>query len=182
VFYSYPLKDTTPVIANEKLGVTMKIVNALLSALLASVTLQAQLQVQQTLTPTEAATLEAAWAAGLRLANTDVPLMRGFNLNGVFEHISTDTAGIARTNTKQWERVEIHLPRVAASDHMVCLMVNAKCRPLPVGASIDKKNGILYWHVPNAYKGDFDLVFLQPGSGVASVRISAGSEVVTKLN
>jgi hypothetical protein len=64
---------------------------------------------------------------------------------------------------------------MAAGDHMACLMVNAKCQALPVGASLDKKNGILYWHVPNAYKGDFDLVFLQTGSAVAALRVTTGT-------
>jgi len=160
----------------------MKIVKSLLFAVLASFALQGQQQGQQALTSIEASALEAAWASSLRLVNTDVPLLRGFNVSGTFEHISTDTAGVARTSTKQWERVEIHLPRFLAVDHMACLMVNSKCRPLPVGASIDKKKSILYWHVPNAYKGDFDLVFLQPGMGIASVRITAGSDIVTKLN
>ncbi len=128
----------------------------------------------QQLTPSEAATIEAAWASGTRLVNVTVPLRRGFDVNSAFENISTDATGTARTVTKFWERIEIHLPQMGPADHMACLMVNSKCKALPVGARLDKKNGILSWHVPNAYKGDFDLVFLQPGSGVASVRVLAG--------
>jgi len=139
-----------------------------------------QREIQQML-PSEAPVIEAAWASSQRLIYADVSVRRGFNVNAALEHTSTDIAGIARTSTKQWERVEIHLPRLLAVDHMACLMVNSKCRPLPVGASIDKKKSILYWHVPNAYKGDFDLVFLQPGSGVAAVQVTAGSDVTTNL-
>jgi hypothetical protein len=77
--------------------------------------------------------------------------------------------------------LEVHLPPAVAADLSVCLMVSSKCQALPVGASFDKKNSIFYWHVPAAYKGDFDIVFLQPGPRVGSVRITAGSEVVTNL-
>src|SRR2546430_2573616 len=67
--------------------------------------------------------------------------------------ILTDLTGTARTNRKQWERIEIHLPRFVAADHIACFMVNSKCTALPVGASLDRKNSILYWQVPNAYLG-----------------------------
>ena len=153
----------------------MKIVPSLLLVLSASLPIYGQLL------PSEAAALEAAWASADRLAHADIPLRRGFNLNAPFEHISTDATGIAATSMVQWERIEIHLPRAGTVDHIACLMVNAKCRNLPVGAKLDKKNSILYWHVPNAYKGDFDLVFLQPGGRVGAVRVTAGSNVVTRL-
>src|SRR5258708_14598697 len=122
--------------------------------------------------------IEKAWASGPRLANTTISLRRGFRANNVsapLENFSTDAAGIARTSTKYWERIEIHLPRILAVDHAACLMVNSKCQALPVGASLDKKNSILYWQVPNAYKGDFDLVFLQPGSSPGAVRVTTGT-------
>ena len=153
----------------------MYIFALLLLVLSASVPMNGQLL------PSEAAALEAAWASGDRLAHADIPVRRGFNLNTPSEHISTDAKGIAATKTVQWERIEIHLPRAASVDHIACLMVDAKCRNLPVGAKLDKKNSVLYWHVPNAYKGDFDLVFLQPGGRVGAVRVTAGSNVVTKL-
>jgi hypothetical protein len=132
----------------------------------------------QQLLPNERAALEKAWTSGPRLANSNVSLSRGFSANNAsvaLETLSTDAVGIARTSTKFWERIVIHLPRTVASDHMVCLMVNSKCEALPVGASLDKKNSILYWHVPNAYKGDFDFLFLQLGSLPGVVRVTAGT-------
>jgi hypothetical protein len=135
------------------------------------------LQAQQLL-PSEVNTLEKAWASGPRLANVPVSLQRGLSTSKTsapLENLSTDAAGIARTSTKFWERIVIHLPRVIAADHMACLMVKSKCEALPVGASLDKKNSVLYWHVPNAYKGDFDIVFLQPGSSPGAVRVTAGA-------
>jgi hypothetical protein len=135
----------------------------------------------QPLLPREAAAIEKAYAAPQRLTNAVVQIRRGFNQNAAFENTPADVAGIARTSTKTWERIEIHLPRVLSSDHMACLMVNSKCRNLPVGASLDKKNSILYWHVPNPYKGDFDFVFLQPGGQPMAVRVTAGSDIVTNL-
>lgn len=132
------------------------------------------------LTAAEAQAIEAAWASGQRLTNTPVGIARGFDRPGAaapVQNVTTDATGIARTSTKRWERIVIHLPRPVAADHMACLMVNGtgKCLPLPVGASIDKANSILYWHVPNAYKGDFDLVFLQLGSRPGVVRVTAGT-------
>jgi hypothetical protein len=125
----------------------------------------------------EAAPLETAWTSGPRLANTSVPLLRGFHIpttSATFENISTDATGIARMSTKRWEPIQIVLPRPLTADYMGCLMVKSKCTPLPVGSKLDKKTGIFYWHVPNAYKGEFDLVFLQPGSRLAIIRITAG--------
>ncbi len=126
------------------------------------------------LLPSEAKAIEDAWASGLRLANVPVQIRHGFDTNAPLANVAADATGMSRTSTKHWERIEIHLPRIAVADHMACLMVNSKCRALPVGASIDKKKSILYWQVPNAYKGDFDLVFLQPGSAAGAVRVTAG--------
>ncbi len=141
----------------------------------------AGLQAQQVL-PTEVQAIETAWATGQRLTNTPVSITRGFTAPGAAatvttpsESISTDTTGVARTSTKFWERIVIHLPRVVAANHMACLMINSKCQALPVGASLDKTNSILYWHVPNAYKGDFDFVFLQPGSSPGLIRVTTGT-------
>ena len=137
----------------------------------------AALQAQQLL-PSERSALEKAWASGPRLATSAVSISRGFSANNAsapLENLSMDAMGIARTSTKFWERIVIHLPRTVASDHMACLMVKSKSEALPVGASLDKKNSILYWHVPNAYKGDFDLVFLQSGSIPGAVRVTAGT-------
>jgi hypothetical protein len=155
----------------------MKVFITAVLILTASATLRGQ-----QLVASEAAILEKAWASGPRLANTPISIKRGFSmaLNAPLQSFSTDATGIARASTKFWERIEVHLPRLVTGDHMVCLMVNSKCQALPVGASLDKKNGILYWHVPNAYKGDFDLVFLQTGSGVASVRVTAGTGELQK--
>src|SRR5438876_88189 len=96
--------------------------------------LSASLSTYGQLLPSEASTLETAWASGDRLANADISLRRGFNLNAPFEHISTDAKGIAATKTVQWERIEVHLPRTASVDHIACLIVAGKCRNLPVGA------------------------------------------------
>jgi hypothetical protein len=139
------------------------------------------LQAQQVL-PSEVAAIETAWASGQRLTNTPVSITRGFAVPGnpaaapaaPSESISTDATGIARTSTKSWERIVIHLPRVVAANHIACLMVNSKCQALPVGARLDKANSILYWHVPSPYKGDFDLVFLQPGSRAGAIRVTTG--------
>ncbi len=121
-------------------------------------------------------TIESAWASARHLANTVVTIRRGFNPAAPLESASTDGTGSARTTTKYWERIEIHFPRIGAADTVACLMIDSKCNALPVGASLDKKNSILYWHVPNAYKGDFDLVFFQPGSAAGNVRVTAGSK------
>jgi hypothetical protein len=129
----------------------------------------------QALLAAEAASIESAWASGARLKNATVQISRGFDLKPALQSATTDATGVTQTSTKYWERIVIHLPRLVSGDHMACLMVNSKCRPLPVGASLDKKNGILYWHVPNAYKGDFDLVFLQSGSSAGAVRVTAGA-------
>ena len=133
----------------------------------------------QQLLPSEVQAIETAWATGQRLTNTPVSMTRGFTAPGAAaapsENTSTDATGIARTTTKRWERIVIHLPRVVAANHVACLMVNSRCQALPVGASLDKANSILYWHVPNAYKGDFDLVFLQPGSRVGVIRVTTGT-------
>lgn len=133
------------------------------------------------LRPNEAADIEKAWAAGPRLSGAGVTVRRGFDQKAAAENTNTDASGIARASTARWERVEIHLPRAADAEHAACLMVDSKCQPLPVGASLDRKNGILYWDVPNAYKGDFDLVFLQPGSRAGAVRISVAASVATRL-
>lgn len=80
----------------------MKIRCIVLSALFTSAALHAQL-ISSPLLPSEAASLEAAWASGQRHVNTPVQLRRGFDKNAPFENILTDLTGVARTNTKHWE-------------------------------------------------------------------------------
>jgi hypothetical protein len=128
----------------------------------------------------EASAIEASWTSGQRLTSANVQVFHGFNA-ATAEALVTDSTGIARTRTKQWERIEVHLPRVVSANHMVCLLVNSKCQGIPVGSSIDKVNSIFYWHVPNVFKGDFDIVFLQPGSAPGVLRVTTGSDVVTNL-
>src|SRR5260370_28222645 len=87
------------------------------------------------LLPSDASAIEAAWASGPRLANAVVPLKRGFDTKAAFENPSTDANGIARSSAKYWERIEIHVPRLLAVDHLACLMVNSKCAALPIGTA-----------------------------------------------
>lgn len=132
----------------------------------------------------EAPILEAAWASGKRLTNANVQIYHGFGAataEAAAEAAATDSTGIARTKTKQWERIEVHLPRVISANHIVCLLVDSKCQGIPVGSSIDKQKSIFYWHVPNVFKGDFDILFLQPGSAPGVVRVTTGSDVTTNL-
>src|SRR5713101_8347118 len=148
---------------------TMKFLKTLrLSFLVFGVSFSSYGQLQ----PSEASAIEAAWASGQRLANAAVSLKRGFDPKAPFENNTTDANGIARSSTKYWERIEIHVPRILDVDHMACLMVHSKCIPLPIGTTFDNRKGILFWHVPNAYKGDFDFVFLQPGSRVVVFRVT----------
>jgi hypothetical protein len=137
---------------------------------------------QPPLLQNEASVIEAAWASGQRLTNAPVGIRHmavpvASNLlseNSVLESLATDATGMVKTQTKFWERIIITLPQTANADYMACMIVNGKCRPLPVGAVLDRKQGLLYWHVPNAYKGNFDLVFHQPGSVPGFVRVNAG--------
>src|ERR1700722_14124301 len=121
--------------------------------------------------PDGSAAIEAAWASGQPFSNATVMIQRGFGSQGSLQSINADVNGVTRTTTKYWERIRIQLPRTVEADHLGCLMVNARCRPFPVGATLDKQNSIFYWHVPNQYKGDFDLVFFQPGSRVLVIRV-----------
>lgn len=141
---------------------------------------------QTQITAKDAADIEAAMASGKRLFGSSVEIRRGFQRvdrpeTFSAESASTDVAGVARMSTRQWERVVVRLPRNVSADHIACLMVDSKCSPLPVGASLDSKAGIFYWHVANAFKGDFDLVFYQPGSSPIIVRVTAAPEITTKL-
>lgn len=134
----------------------------------------------------DAAQIEAAMTTGKRLASATVEIRRGFDqaarLNAPPpEYASTDAAGISRTSTRQWERIEVRPPRAGAAYFLGCLWVDSKCGSLPVGSSFDKATGTFYWHVPEAFKGDFDLVFHQPGSSPLVVRITAAPEVTTRL-
>jgi hypothetical protein len=159
--------------------------NALLSILLASFS-AGGLLAQTQIAAKDAVDIEAAMASGKRLFGAPLEIRRGFDRADrpelvSTESVSTDVAGIARVSTRQWERIVVKLPRSVSADHTACLMVNSKCSPLPVGASLDSKSGMFYWHVPNAFKGDFDLVFYQSGSSPVVVRVTATPEITTKL-
>jgi hypothetical protein len=136
---------------------------------------------QQSLDQSEAVVIEAALASGHFLTKAPVRIVHFASAAATTELVSSDASGMTRTATRQWEVIEIHFPRITTADHMACLLINSKCVALPVGARLDRSKGILSWQVPNAYKGDFDIVFLQPDVGVGKVRVSTGTDVVTKF-
>jgi hypothetical protein len=75
------------------------------------------------------------------------------------EMIYPDDEGITTVNTRETERIELHLGTFGKVSGW--LKVGNEFRPLPLGSYLDADSGIFYWQMGVAYLGRYRLVFIE---------------------
>ncbi|UCH97571.1 MAG: hypothetical protein JSV88_12175, partial [Candidatus Aminicenantes bacterium] len=94
-----------------------------------------------------------------------VILKKGFNENKSPQEIYPDDEGIINIEIKELERVEIQLEGTMGlaplSNYIGFLVIGDQLRSLPIGSTLDTKNGIFYWQPGPGFYGVYDFVFIK---------------------
>jgi hypothetical protein len=89
-----------------------------------------------------------------------IKMSRGYKKDAKPSVIPPDKNGITHITVPQDERIVLDLSQPAGRCYFGYMKVDQQLRPLPPGASIDAKKGILYWQPGPASLGKYQLVFI----------------------
>lgn len=107
-------------------------------------------------------------ARGVEKASSAVPIndtgsigvVKGFGKDVKLQRVIPGENG-AVVSIRELERVEVRLPGpVVRGGHLV---VGGKLKPLPIGSTLDTKNGIFYWMPGPGFVGDYTFEFIGKG-------------------
>ena len=98
-----------------------------------------------------------------------VIVKKGFGQNIEPQKIYPDDNGIITIETRELERVVIHLcgyntdgkRHVPPTDSYIYLNTGGRLRPLPIGSTFDAKRDIFYWQPGPGFIGEYNFVFLK---------------------
>lgn len=99
-----------------------------------------------------------------------VKIRKGFNRNTGTRALPIDASGRIEVEIEELGRIEMHLPGNGKYDGY--MVVNEQLRPLPIGSTMDRSNGVFYWQPGPGAKGTFDFIFIKTNdSGAITERI-----------
>jgi hypothetical protein len=117
-----------------------------------------------------------------RSGDSPVRVIKGYNTTIHPETIYPDESENITIELKELERVEIHLAE--GTRGLAPLLqwtgfqeVNSQLRQLPIGSTLDRKNGIFYWQPGPGFIGEYQLIFFagedrrMPGVTNLTIRI-----------
>lgn len=84
---------------------------------------------------------------------------RGYSQRRAVERAGTDAYGLAAIEIRETQRVEVDLGE--GTEYRGGEIVGDKLRPLPIGSSLDRQNGVFYWQPGPGFLGEYDLVFVK---------------------
>jgi hypothetical protein len=91
--------------------------------------------------------------------STPIKMRTGYREDSEPGKIAADQNGMIYISIPQDERIVLDLSQPPVNSYTGYLKVNRQLRPLPPGASMDRKNGMFYWQPGPASFGKFHLVF-----------------------
>ncbi len=95
--------------------------------------------------------------------------------------IPANKDGIIHITAPQDERIVLDLSQAHVRSYFGYMKVNHQLRPLPPGASIDAKHGILYWQPGPASFGKYQLVVISTDTTGKTSRKEFMIEIVPKF-
>jgi hypothetical protein len=112
---------------------------------------------------------------GLRVELSRIPvdfselpgIKRSYQRDSKLENIYTDEKGFINIETRELERIEIHLGTLQAdsSRYSGYLVVGGKLKPLPIGATLNAAGGVFYWQPGPGFIGEYEFVFIKKVQG-----------------
>jgi len=86
-------------------------------------------------------------------------IRKGFNVEADPEVLRPDNYGTIQIEIREVERIEVDLGK--GRDYRGYLVVGGELRPLPIGSTLNQKNGTFFWMPGPGFIGKYDLLFLQ---------------------
>jgi len=99
-----------------------------------------------------------------------IGIKRGYRQGIDPEWTFPDEKGQVQIEMEEVSRIELHLngkksqsgiENLHLSDFEGYLVVGEQLRPLPIGSTLDKKQGIFYWMPGAGFIGEYDLIFVR---------------------
>jgi hypothetical protein len=109
-----------------------------------------------------------------------VGVVMGYRRNTNPQQIYPDYNGIANIEIRELDRLEIHLP-YEISEIYGYMVVGRRLRPLPIGATLDKKNNIFYWQLGPGFIGEYLFIFIEKGKNGGINRENIKVKIVPKF-
>ncbi len=104
-------------------------------------------------------------------ASFPLTLRRGFSNapgNGNDRLLYPDTEGAVTLEIPPLERVEIRFGREGAAPAPVegLRLVDGEYLPLPIGSTLDRREGVFYWHPGPGFWGEYEFLFITGGEKI----------------
>jgi hypothetical protein len=112
-------------------------------------------------------------------------IKRGYRPDIDPQMIHPDDEGIINIEIKELERVEIRLEGtmglapLSLSNYSGFLVIEDRLRSLPIGATLDTKNGIFSWQPGPGLYGTYEFVFLK-ADGIDGRKVKLRVKILTK--
>ena len=100
---------------------------------------------------------------------TPIEVKKGFARRAIFQNVFPDENGISHIDIKENEVMEIDLSRLMGEGSRIAgyLVTGSELKALPLGSTLDRKNGKFYWLPVAGFNGDYKLAFIvESKSGV----------------
>lgn len=101
---------------------------------------------------------------------TPAAVSKGYNQDVEPKKISPDDNGFINIQSKEWERIEINLGRPGWIGFQV---IGDQLRELPIGSTMNSKEGVFCWQPGAGFIGNYQLVFIdKPGNKLRKINIT----------
>ncbi|MDQ1352093.1 MAG: hypothetical protein QG657_2399 [Acidobacteriota bacterium] len=93
---------------------------------------------------------------------TPIEVKKGFARRAIFQNVLPDENGISHIDIKENEVMEIDLSRLMGKGSRIAgyLVTGSELKALPLGSTLDRKNGKFYWLPVAGFMGDYKLAFI----------------------
>jgi len=112
------------------------------------------------------------------IAEGSIGVKTGFNENTRSREMRRDGNGIYHVEINALGRVEIRLGKAADMRYTGYLLVGDQRRPLPIGSTMDRQNGVFYWQPGPGFLGTYEMLFVPIGSDEGNGGIKVGVTIV----
>jgi hypothetical protein len=97
---------------------------------------------------------------GINLSKEPIYVRRGYGKSQQPSTVNVDTNSVFTLEICEVERVVLELGKRASEGY---LAVGDKLRPLPIGSTLDRTNGVFYWQPGPGFIGKYDFIFITRG-------------------
>jgi len=93
---------------------------------------------------------------------TPIEVKKGFARRAIFQNVLPDENGISHIDIKENEVMEVNLSRLMGKGSRIAgyLVTGSELKALPLGSTLDRKNGKFYWLSVAGFIGDYKLAFI----------------------